>query len=259
MNDQQDRLFAAARQAAIPEAFRFDEAVATVFPDMLRRSIPGYAAVIAQSGLLAARFAKPGTNLYDLGCSLGATTAAMRDALLAARTDDPSRPPFHLCGVDNSAAMIDRARDELTGPGQLANDPRVHLELREADLAQTPLTNASVVALNFTLQFVDPGERERLMHRIASALVPGGVLILSEKIRFDDPATDRLYIEMYHDFKRANGYSDLEISQKRDALENVLIPDTLETHLSRLNKAGLQGSVWFQCFNFISLIAIRPE
>jgi tRNA (cmo5U34)-methyltransferase len=112
--------------------------------------------------------------------------------------------------------------------------------------------------MNFTLQFVKPEARAALMRRIADALRPGGVLILSEKVCFDDPVVNEMHIDLYHAFKSRNGYSDLEISQKRTALENVLVPDTLPEHQSRLLASGFAHcSVWFQCFNFASLIAIK--
>jgi tRNA (cmo5U34)-methyltransferase len=116
--------------------------------------------------------------------------------------------------------------------------------------------NASLVTLNFTLQFIPLAQRSLLLSRIHAGLRPGGILILSEKIRFDDPQEEQLQIEMHHAFKRANGYNDLEISQKRSALDNVLIPETLEQHRTRLKQAGFRrADLWFQCFNFVSLVA----
>ncbi len=257
--------------------FRFDQAVADVFPDMLKRSIPGYQSIISQSGLLAARFARPGTRLYDLGSSLGATTLSMHRALLQSNDDktgsdqgmagNTSTLGCEIHAIDNSTAMIDTCRAVIlaeTGHAGLdthgtpdkQNPLPVYLNC--ADMLTTPLENASVVAMNFTLQFVDPSQRDQMMKRIADALIPGGVFIMSEKVKFDDPTLNELHIEMYHNYKRANGYSDLEISQKRTALENVLIPDTLETHHKRLDDAGFgSSSVWFQCFNFASIVAIK--
>ena len=241
-----DRLYAEARPSIAD--FRFDQSVVDVFPDMLNRSIPGYRSIIAQSGLLAARHAQPDTNLYDLGCSLGATSLSMRDAL--GRTAG-----CRIHAIDNSEAMVERCRTLLSNmPGGGATPVIVTC----ADLETIDMHAASVVAMNFTLQFVAPAQRALLMQRIFAALRPGGVLILSEKLAFDDPAEHTLHSDMYHAFKRANGYSDLEISQKRSALESVMIPDTLACHRSRLAEAGFaRSSVWFQCFNFVSLIALR--
>ena len=126
------------------------------------------------------------------------------------------------------------------------------------NIEQVEIANASVVALNFTLQFIQPHARKTLLNRIGDAIVDGGALIISEKIKFDDQFLQDLYTDQYHAFKKANGYSDLEISQKRSALENVLIPDTLDTHMARLREAGFKHcSVWFQCFNFVSIVAIK--
>lgn len=242
------------------DAFRFNQAVVDVFPDMIRRSVPGYEAIITQSALLAARHVQPGTRLYDLGSSLGATTLSMQDALLGIGEEHCLGCEIH--AVDNAPAMIAASRDiiDLHAREHPGNRARVPIILHEADLESHPLDNASVVAMNFTLQFVSPTARQALMKRIADALVPGGVLILSEKVRFDDPVVNDLHIDMYHAFKRQNGYSEMEISQKRTALENVLVPDTLEQHRERLLDSGFTHcSVWFQCFNFASLIAIRQS
>lgn len=257
VRDNRDSLFAAPLGDIA--GFRFNQAVVDVFPDMLRRSVPGYEAIIAQSALLASRFVQPGTHLYDLGSSLGATSIAMRDALAQSDAIDSTGCEIH--AIDNAPAMIEASR-ELMGLSESHDSTRRHpaipIIVHEANLEDYPIENASIVAMNFTLQFVNPTARAALMRRIADALKPGGALILSEKVCFEDPVVNDLHIEMYHAFKSRNGYSDLEISQKRTALENVLVPDTLEQHRERLLESGFgHCSVWFQCFNFTSMIAIK--
>ena len=243
MTDSVDRLFSDPLRAPAP--FRFDHRVVEVFPDMLRRSVPGYETVIAMTGLLAARFAVEGSTLYDLGCSLGASTLAMHRRLEELRCT--------IVAVDNSPAMIAGCRRRL---GALA--PAPELDLRESDLRDVRIDNASVVVLNYTLQFVPVKERPRLLKRIGAGLRRGGLLLLSEKVVFADPELNRLNIDLHHDFKRAHGYSELEIAAKRDALDKVLIPETLEAHRERLRGAGFKScEVWFQCFNFASLIALK--
>ncbi len=237
--------------------FQFDQHVVDVFPDMLERSIPGYRSIIAQSGLLAARFIQADTHCFDLGCSLGSTLLAMRHAIDTRNADN-----CRLVGVDNSVAMLEECQRlidrDTNADVNTTNETLLPVDLVLADIADVPLQPASVVAMNFTLQFVAPGERDTLLQKICDATVSGGALILSEKIKFDDTTLNDLYIDRYHAFKRANGYSDLEISQKRSALEDVLVPDTLETHQARLSAAGYAHSaVWFQCFNFVSIIAVK--
>ena len=237
------------------DRFKFNQAVVDVFPDMLRRSVPGYESIITQSALLAERFVQPETHLYDLGSSLGATALSMRDALVGCEPSQVAGCEIH--AIDNSRAMVE-ASQQLIAKTLNDSQSSIPIVVHEADLETHVLQNASVVAMNFTLQFVDRQARAALMQKIANALRPGGAFILSEKICFDDEQLDQLYIDMYHSFKSANGYSDLEISQKRTALENVLIPDTLQTHHERLHTAGFaHTSVWFQCFNFASIIAIK--
>lgn len=241
--DHRDAIYAQPLPAVA--AFAFDERVVQVFPDMIQRSVPGYATIIAMTGVLADRYAQPGSTLYDLGCSLGASTLSMRRYL-----DDRG---CRIVGVDNSAAMIERCRNTV------AADPgRTPVELIEADLTAVPIEDASVVVLNFTLQFVPPAQREALLARIGKGMRPGGILVLSEKIRFEDPHLQSLNEELHIAFKRGNGYSELEISQKRSALENVLVPETIAAHRQRLRSAGFDScDIWFQCFNFASLVALR--
>lgn len=225
--------------------FRFDEQVVSVFPDMISRSVPGYGTMIDMIGVLAARYARPGTRLYDLGSSLGAATLAM--ARLVPHRD------CEIVAVDNSPAMMERAATLLADAS-----PAVPVTQRCEDIRDTPFDNASVVVLNFTLQFVPMADRDSLIQRIATAQQPGDILILSEKIRFADAQDDALQQALHHAFKRHNGYSDLEISQKRTALENVLVPETLMDHEARLQAAGYASvNLWFRCFNFVSLVAVR--
>jgi tRNA (cmo5U34)-methyltransferase len=230
------------RDAALPGDFVFDDAVAQVFPDMINRSVPGYAAIVNMIELVAARHAQAGTRLYDLGCSLGASTVAL--ARGAAQQD------CVIIGVDNAPAMLARAE-----AGWRERFPAI--EWRCADVRETPVESASMVAMNFTLQFLPVDDRLPLLERIHDGLVPGGALVLSEKIAGHDAHADALLTALHHDFKRRNGYSELEISRKRTALENVLIPETLQQHQVRLSNAGFRRTdLWFQCFNFVSLVAV---
>lgn len=225
--------------------FRFDDKVAAVFPDMISRSVPGYSNIIAMTGLLAERYGQAGSRCYDLGCSLGASTLSM--------IQHTQGRALEFIGVDNSSAMISRCREALA---QAA--PEAQVELIEDDIQNVAIENASMAVLNFTLQFVPLADRDRLIERIYHGLNAGGALILSEKIRFDSPMLQELNTDIHHAFKRANGYSELEVSQKRQAIENVLIPETLDDHYQRLARAGFTTyGLWFQCFSFMSLVAIK--
>lgn len=243
MSFQNDRIY--ANPLGEVAKFQFDEAVVAVFPDMIQRSVPGYSTIINMIGNLAERYVVDNSSCYDLGCSLGAATLAMRHGIRAR--------DCKIVGVDNSAAMIERchqliALDEASTP----------VELLCSDIQKVTLQQASMAVLNFTLQFIAIDDRLAMLKNIYDGLLPGGVLILSEKVAFEDQPHQQLMIDLHHNFKRANGYSDLEIAQKRSAIENVLIPETLNTHKQRLREAGFHSvDVWFQCFNFASLIAIK--
>jgi len=225
--------------------FTFDQQVVDVFPDMIKRSVPGYATIINMIGNLAGIYAKTNTHCYDLGCSLGAATLAMRHGI---RNSD-----CKIIGIDNSQAMIDRCQQLMD-----ADTTDVQVELINGNIQDAVIQNASMAVLNFTLQFVAVDQRLNLLGKIAQGLNNGGVLILSEKVIFDDQPHQELMTELHHNFKRANGYSDLEIAQKRSAIENYLVPETLDAHRQRLRHAGFSSvDVWFQCFNFASIIAIK--
>ncbi|MFK3663505.1 carboxy-S-adenosyl-L-methionine synthase CmoA [Scandinavium sp. NPDC088450] len=223
----------------------FDERVAEVFPDMIQRSVPGYSNIISMIGMLAERFVKPNTQVYDLGCSLGAATLSVRRNIAA--------EGCKIIGVDNSPAMVERCRRHID-----AYKAPTPVEIIEGDIRDIEIENASMVVLNFTMQFIEPPERQALLEKICKGLNPGGALVLSEKFSFEDHNVGELLFNMHHDFKRANGYSELEISQKRSMLENVMLTDSVETHKARLRAAGFAHSeLWFQCFNFGSLIALK--
>lgn len=225
--------------------FSFDTQVADVFSDMIERSVPGYRSIITMIETLAGHYAQPGSNLYDLGCSLGAATLSIRRGVAAGNCS--------IIAVDSSKAMIKRCRKAVDR--DLHDTP---VETVCDDIRNVEIADASVVVLNFTLQFIPPEDRVCLLKRIANGMRKGGVLILSEKVVFEDEHLNEVLGDMHHDFKRAHGYSDLEISQKRTALENVLVPETIATHRNRLREAGFGAvDVWFQCFNFMSMLAVK--
>jgi len=239
----QDRIYAQAQGAV--DGFRFDVKVTQVFADMIQRSVPGYGLTLQMIGVIAAQYGQTGSKLYDLGCSLGAATLAMRHGI---QVDGCT-----IVAVDNSQAMLAQCRAYMA-----QDDAATAVELLCADIQDVVIEDASIVVLNFTLQFIPLLEREALLARIFAGMRDGGVLILSEKISFDDVGENMRQIQLHEGFKRSQGYSDLEVSQKRQALENVLIPETLDVHHRRLKSAGFSHSeTWFQCFNFASMLAFK--
>ncbi len=225
--------------------FEFNDAVARVFPDMLQRSIPGYGQTIEAIGMLARRHVQPGSRCYDLGCSLGAATLAMRRHIAV---DGCS-----IIAIDNAPAMVERCRRIVA-----ADNAPTPVEVIESDLRDVEIRDASMVVMNYTLQFLPPAARAAEIARIADGMRPGGVFVLSEKVSDDDSAFDQALIDLHHDFKRRNAYSELEIARKRAAIENVLIPESVPTHVERLRDAGFRhAGVWLRWFNFVSFLAIR--
>ena len=242
---QRDNLY--AHQMDWVENFTFDESVASVFQDMIVRSVPGYRTTLAMIGVITSRFVTPGSKVYDLGCSLGAGTIIAANA--SASVD------YEVIGVDTSQPMLQHCQEMID-----RQPPRAKVRLVCEDIRNTAITDASVVLLNFTLQFIPVEDRPTMIRKIYEGLNPGGVMVLSEKIHFESPEKEELLYQLHHDFKRCNGYSDLEISQKRNALENILVTETLQTHRARVLEAGFaSANLWFQCFNFASLVAVKKS
>ena len=223
--------------------FQFDQEVVKVFDDMVRRSVPGYDSMIQMIGLIARMYGQDNTNYYDLGSSTGAIT-------LSIALNNKSKNNQFLA-IDNSEEMVEQCKKNLQN--KIAN-----LQVVCDDINQVKIQNASIVVLNLTLQFIDVNLRSNLINKIYDGLEPGGILIISEKIHFDDAVTQNQITKLHTDFKKENGYSELEIANKRQAIENVLITETKEHHLDRLRECGfVETSCFFQCLNFVSFLSVK--
>ncbi len=241
--EKRDKVF--TREGSGSEDFSFNSATAAVFDDMVDRSVPYYSEIQRMCCELAADFATPGSNLYDLGVSTATTFMAL---------DGKVDPSVTFIGVDNSAPMLEEAAAKIKRSGT----PRP-IQLINGDLHETPvIENASVVMLILTLQFIRPLYRERMIQRIYDGLKKNGCLILVEKITTENTVLNRLFIKNYYDMKRRAGYSEIEISQKREALENVLIPYRPEENSKLLKDSGFDCvEEFFRWYNFTGVIALK--
>lgn len=243
MNSSKDAIYSQPQHTI--SDFSFDQNVAEVFPDMIQRSVPGYSTIVDAIGQLAQQYAQQGSQIYDLGCSLGAVSLAIRRYL---KVED-----CNITAVDNSEAMVEKCQRHLNS---FKSDTPVQVICD--DLQNITIKDASVVVMNFTLQFIEPEQRQAIVDTIYQGLRPGGILVLSEKLSHPTQQGNELLVNLHHEFKRRNGYSELEISQKRSALENVMRIDAFSTHQQRLEQAGFSDVVlWFKCFNFASLVAMK--
>lgn len=241
-----DNIFATPLEK-VPD-FIFNEDVVNVFPDMIKRSVPGYPTIVENIGVIAAQYAQPNSIIYDLGCSLGAVTQALRRHI--------KQPNCQILAIDNSAPMVKRCQEYLIAQDAMYQE-LVPTQVIESDILNMTWKRASVVTMNFTLQFIKPEQRLDILTTIRQHLDPQGALLLSEKLRFNDEKEQQILNNLHLAFKRANGYSELEIAQKRTAIENVMKIDTLAIHQERLLNAGFRKTIlWFQCLNFASLIAL---
>lgn len=225
--------------------FKFGATVANVFDDMVNRSVPYYDEMQRMIGELAGDHAQPGTDVYDLGCSTGTTLIQMNPHVAEG---------VRFVGIDDSPQMLDKCAVKLREAGFIRP-----YDLRVADISQgVEISNASVVVLCLTLQFIRPIYREKVLKSIIDGLVPGGVLLLVEKILAEDSRFNRDFIKYYYDMKRRHHYSEMEISQKREALENVLIPYKLSENILMLREAGFgHCEVFFKWYNFSGLVAVK--
>jgi tRNA (cmo5U34)-methyltransferase len=242
-DDEKDRVFAETGKRMLD--FRFDNKVANVFDDMVNRSVPLYAEIQRMTCELAADFAQPNTSVYDLGCSTGTTFEMLHTAL---------NPTVSFVGYDNSESMLEKGREKLK-PILAERDVR----LEWADIqGGFQVENASVVVMVLTLQFVRPLFRERLIRRLYEGMVKDSALIIVEKITSSHTLLNRLFIDHYYDFKRRQGYSDTEITNKREALENVLIPYRHDENELLLRECGFRHvEDFFRWYNFYGLIAVK--
>ena len=225
--------------------FQFNRRVAEVFDDMLKRSVPCYSQVIEMTARILENFLISGDRVYDLGSSTGTTLIELARRL--------EHLKLKFTGFDNSAAMVEKA----TLKAEIYSK-KERLKFKKKDITDLDLNQGGAIILNYTMQFISPEIRKDFLTKIHGFLRPGGVLVMSEKVILTDPALNRGFVEFYHDFKRSMGYSEIEISNKREALENVLIPFTAEENLALLKTAGFTNAQpFFQWFNFVSFVGIR--
>ncbi|MDJ0808986.1 MAG: carboxy-S-adenosyl-L-methionine synthase CmoA [Desulfobacterales bacterium] len=237
---KRDTLYDEPRRTAAP--FEFNRSVAAVFDDMIQRSVPLYAEILNREAQLIATHYQRGTRIYDLGCSTGNLGVYLCRNMGA--------QPFEMIAVDSAAPMLEICAGKLADAGAGGRVTLVH-----DDIGLVALENASVIVLNFTLQFLPLTSRDRLLARIFDALVPGGILLLAEKTIHADDDFNRLRQDCHHRFKQENGYSALAVAQKREALETVLIPESEDAHGQRISAAGFGCfDIWLKWFNFSAWI-----
>ncbi len=238
-----DELFAAGEFQR--GSFSFDEGVATVFDDMANRSIPFYREVVQLTVNVGLKFIPENGKVYDIGCSTGNTSLNLAKAL--------QKKNIKITGIDPSAAMLKKAQEKAAvytyGHG---------VEFLEGDVETYPFLSCDMMVMNYTLQFIPPDKRVSVLAKLQGHLNNGGVLVLSEKLRQEDVVIENFNTETYEGFKAGNGYSFLEIANKRQALENILVPRSLETNLNLLQLAGFsQVELLFKWLNFATFLAIK--
>ncbi|MFV0481972.1 MAG: carboxy-S-adenosyl-L-methionine synthase CmoA [Campylobacteraceae bacterium] len=234
----QDKVF----KKPIEKQFEFDEAVASVFDDMLDRSIPFYAEVLALVCDLSLKYVKENSSVLDLGCSTANT-------LLGIFKKSPYK--LNLVGVDNSTAMLERAGQKIKAYG-------ANIKLINDDITKVDFGKNSVVIANYMFQFIRPPKRLELVKKIYESLEIGGVCIFSEKIIYEDKKLNKDIIDLYLEFKKRQGYSEFEISQKREALENVLVPYSENENKELMKNASFKSvEVIFKWGNFATFVAMK--
>ncbi|MBF0112789.1 MAG: carboxy-S-adenosyl-L-methionine synthase CmoA [Desulfamplus sp.] len=235
-------------------AFEFNEEVTSVFDDMIKRSVPLYMESLKRQCQFIFKFYKTGTTIYDLGCSHGNLGVMVANEFKA--------QDYCMVAVDSSSSMVAKYGsriDEIKRDNpSIASNLNRSITLITSLAEDVPILNASVVVVNLTMQFINPLKRDRFIQGIYDGLIDGGILLLSEKISHKNQMIAEVEQDFYKSFKLENGYSELEISRKREALENILISETIESHINRLNRVGFKTfDVWLKWFNFASMVAIK--
>lgn len=225
--------------------FEFGEKVVKVFDDMVSRSVPYYYEIQRMLSEIARDFAVDGTNVYDIGCSTG-TTLISFDKMVSQQV--------RFIGIDESEEMVKQCRENFKQAGFTRPSEVIHADVNNGII----LDNPSVVVMCLVLQFIRPLYREKLIREIHRQMNPQGCFLLVEKVLGEDSLLNRMFIDYYYDFKRRNNYSDMEISQKREALENVLIPYRLSENIELLKSAGFTSTeIFFKWYNFVGIIAVK--
>ena len=238
---EEDRYFERPVKEIAP--FAFDQGVADCFEDMLARSVPYYGEIHRILLDLVPHHVRPGERIYDLGCSTGTTLRMLSQQLRDLGVQ--------LIGIDQSAPMVVKAQEKCVGD---------EIQFICEDLRDLNFQTCGLVVMNYTLQFIPKSERVELLQRIYKSLRPGGLLLLAEKIESQDTEIQQLQTQLYEDFKRRKGYSDLEITQKRKALENVLVPLAAPAQIELLRYSGFDHvDMIFRWFNFACFVGIKKD
>ena len=242
--NEKDELFSTTSSI---QDFTFDEEVAGVFDDMITRSVPFYQEIQRITVDLATTYLKSGGNYYDVGCSTGTTIN-----LLAEQASLPSS--VKLIGIEPSEPMSKKAREKL-----VKYQDKVQLINTDVQSIRG-FDNAKVVAFLYTLQFIRPIERLQVLKTVYNSILPGGCIIVGEKILADETTFRRLFIDKYHQYKQTKEYTSLEINKKRESLENVLIPFTNLENIQLLQEAGFSNvEQVFRWYNFALYVATKPD
>jgi len=233
-----DKLF----EKPIKKQFEFDEDVASVFDDMLSRSVPHYDDMLNLTTAFALKYTQENSTIYDLGCSTATTLINIAKN---------STTSLNLIGIDTSNAMLNRAKHKANAYG-------IDIKFIEDDIFNVDFQSSNVIISNYTLQFIRPLQREELVKKIYDSLEVGSIFIFSEKVITDNKTLNKQFIDEYYDFKKTQGYSEFEISQKREALENVLIPYSYEENKKMILDAGFSNfDCIFKWVNFATFVAIK--
>lgn len=242
VNMKKDKLFANKNNL---HDFDFGKETAEVFDDMLERSVPLYRELQRMISEIAAEFAQERTSIYDLGCSTGITLSNVHDRL---------SKNIRLIGIDYSLEMLNKCKERFMANGTLKDYKLIYGDLNQP----INIDNASVVILNLTLQFIRPIYRDRLIKCIYDGLIDNGCLILVEKVLGNDSAFNQMFTKLYYDMKKRQGYSDMEIARKREALENVLIPYRLDENRQLLIRNGFSHmDIFYKWYNFCGIAAVK--
>ena len=234
----QDNLFNENHQGK----FTFNEDVANVFDDMLNRSIPFYRDNLKLNAKILSKYIKDGDKVYDIGSST-------LNFLLY--FEQNFKIKADLIGIDNSKPMIKKATNKIKSYNS-------NINLIFGNIENIELKPSQAIVSNYTLQFIDKDKRSEVIKKIFNSLNDNGIFLVSEKVISNNKKLNENLIEIYHNYKQDKGYTITQIEKKKEALENILTPLSLDENMSMLKKVGFKEvEVLFKWANFSTFLAIK--
>ncbi len=212
------------------------------FDNHINKSIPLYK-WSHDIGLNVSDFFLPnGNTFYDLGCSTGIFINS-----LAKRHKEKNIKIF---GIDEIKQMVSQSKK--------TNKKFKNVQIKTGDITKIKFEKPNFISSFYTIQFIRPSQRQKLINKIYKSLIWGGCFLFFEKVRAPDARFQDMTTTMYNDFKLNQGFNEKEILNKTKSLKGVLEPFSSKANNQLLKRAGFKDIMCiFKFINFEGLLAIK--